>query len=171
MKIKEYFQYAHLPSRGDDLTVPDFGGEVTGWWKALQPEWRRSAQDPPQSRTSWSYILSGGSKGVFLVVMCLAWWDRAHARSLDEKKGARQVGAEAPGATKGLGDRPDHDADWLEIVRDVTSVMEKAQNCDVPTRGMPSPGRGAKRKREPEPAAPRKKSASRSTSSRTRSKA
>ena len=170
-KIKEYFQYAHLPSRGDSLTVPDFGEEVAAWWNSIQPEWRRASQDPPQSRTAWSYILSSGSKGVFLVLMCLAWWDRAHAHYLGKTKDPRQIGGRATGATANF---PDHDAKWLEIVEDVTLVMENAQNCDIP--GMPSPSRGAKRKREPEPATPRKqstakRSATGSTSSRTRSKA
>ncbi|KAF9777388.1 hypothetical protein BJ322DRAFT_1025784 [Thelephora terrestris] len=155
-KIKEYFQYAHDPSRGDRLTVPDFGEEVAGWWKEIQPEWRSAAQSPSQSRTTWSYILSGGSKGVFLVVMCLAWWDRAHARYLETMEET----------SDGL---PEHDADWLRIVEDFTFVMEKARS-DI-SEGMPGPSCGPKRKREQEPATPRKKPAARSTSSRTRSKA
>lgn len=98
--------------------------------------------------------------------MCLAWWDRAHARYLDETKNARQAGTQAAGVAPNLGDLPDHDAEWLEIVKDVTFAMEQAQSCDIPVRGVPSPSRGTKRKREPEPTAPRKRSAARSAPSR-----
>lgn len=140
------------------------------WWKAIQPEWRRADQDPPQSPTTWSYILSGGSKGVFLIILCLAWWDRAYTRHLEEEKNARQAEAKAAGVTANFDDLPDHDAEWLEIVDDVAFVMGEARHCDIPTRGVPSPSRKAKRKRETEPATPRKKTAIRATSLRTGSK-
>lgn len=155
MKIKEYFQYAHQPSRGDTLTLPDFGVEVTKWWEKIQPEWRRSNRDPSPTPDQWSYILSGGSKGAFLLILCLAWWDRAHERYLKK------------GATGSAGDLPDHDPEWLKIVNDVAFVMRKAQDSRVPNRGMPSPSRRMKRKREAEPSTSRK----RSTPSRTRTKA
>ena len=61
---------------------------------------------------------------------------------------------------------PDHDPEWLEIVDDVTFVMEKAQECDIPTRGIPSSSRKAKRKHEAEPATPRKKSTGRAVGSK-----
>ena len=132
-KIKEYFQYAHQPSRGDTLTVPGFGAEVVRWWKQIQPEWRRTEQDPPQDSTAWSYMLAGGSKGIFLVILCLAWWDRAHARYLEEEKNARWTQAGATGATPSFEDLPDHDVDWLGVVNDVAFAMERAQKCDIPT--------------------------------------
>jgi hypothetical protein len=144
LKIKEYFQYAHQPTRGDGLALPDFGVEVTDWWKKIQPEWRRANQDPPQTSGQWSYILTGGSKGAFLLILCLAWWDRAHERRLKSRKEALL---------------PDHDADWLKIVDDVAFVMQMAQGSEVPTRGMPSPSRKEKRKRETGLSAPRKRSA------------
>ena len=137
----------------------------------IQPEWRRAAQDLPQSPTAWSYILSGGSKGAFLVVMCLAWWDRAHARYVKETKKARLIKAEDTGVTANFDDLPDHDPKWLEVVSDVVLVMENAQDSEIPAQGMPSPSRRTKRKREPEPAAPRKRSVVRTASSRTRTKA
>lgn len=157
VKISEYFQHAHKPSRGDTLTIPDFGIEVTKWWQRIQPEWRRAQEDPPQGSTTWSYILSGGPKGTFLVILCLAWWDRAYGRYLDKEKGARQVMAEAAGVAADFDDLPDHDPEWLKIVDDVAFVMKKAQACDTPTRGASNPGRGAKRKRETKPPTPRKK--------------
>ena len=153
-KIKEYFQYAHQPSRGDTLAVPGFGAEVAKWWERIQPEWRRSKQDLPQSRSKWSYILSGGSKGVFLVILCLAWWDRAYERHLEKEKEARRAEAKAAGIIVNFDDLPDHDAEWLKIVNDVGFVMEQAQNCDIPTRGMPSPSRKGKRKYQEDPTTP-----------------
>ena len=156
-KIKEYFQYAHQPSRGDSVTVPGFGVEVAGWWRTVQPEWRRSGQDLPQDSTQWSYVLSGGSKGMFLVVMCLAWWDRAYARYLEEEKDARKIKARAAGIPPSFDDLPDHDPEWLNVVNDVTFVFGKAQGSDVPGRGTLTPSRRAKRQRETEPTASRKK--------------
>lgn len=148
MKIREYFQYAHQPSRGDTLTVPDIGAEVAKWWRTIQPEWRRSRRDSPESPSQWAYILSGGSKGAFLIILCLAWWDRAYERHLEKQKKARQVEAETAGGTAKFDDLPDHDAEWLGIVNDVAFVMQKARNCNIPTRGMPGPGREGKRKRQ-----------------------
>ena len=113
------------------------------WWKRIQPEWRDSKQDLPESPGQWAYILSGGSKGAFLVILCLAWWDRAYERHLEKQKKARRVEAEAAGVIANFDDLPDHDAQWLDIVNDVTFVMSKAQHCDIPR-----PGRGGKRKRQ-----------------------
>ena len=134
--------------RGDTLTVPDFGAEVAQWWEKIQPEWRRSKQDLPQSRNQWSYILSGGSKGAFLVILCLAWWDRAYERHLEKQKKARRAEANAAGITANFDDLPDHNAEWLNIVNDVAFVMQKARDSDIPTRGAPSPGRKGKRKHQ-----------------------
>ena len=148
MKIKEYFQYAHQPSRGDTLVVPEFGAKVAKWWERIQPEWRRSEQDLPQNLNQWAYILSGGSKGAFLVILCLAWWDRAHERHVEKEKEARRVEAEAAGVTANFSDLPDHDAKWLKVVNDVAFVMQRARDCAIPARGVPSPSRRGKRKRQ-----------------------
>jgi len=164
--IKEYFQYAHQPSRGEVLAVPKFGTEVAKWWGEIQPEWRRSVHDLPQSVDQWSYILSGGSKGAFILILCLAWWDRAHGRHLEQRRTIRTE-AEAAGAATSFDDLPDHDAEWLKIVNDVAFVMRKAQDSQIPGRGMSGSSSGVKRKREVEPPVARK----RSTPSRTRSRA
>lgn len=150
-KIKEYFQYAHQPSHGDTLTVPDFGTEVIEWWEKIQPEWRRSKRDPPQDLNQWSYILSGGSKGAFLVILCLAWWDCSYGQHLEEQKRAHQAEAEASGVTATFDDLPDHDVKWLKIVNDVAFVMQKARGCAIPAQGSASPSRGGKRKRQEDP--------------------
>ena len=59
---------------------------------------------------------------------------------------ACQIKAEAAGRMVNFNNLPDHNAKWLNIVNNVVFVMDKAQNCDVPTRGMPSPGHRTKRK-------------------------
>ena len=163
--VKDYFRYAHQPSRGDSLTIPSFGAEVAKWWERIQPEWRRTTTDLPQSPDQWSFILSGGSKGAFILILCLAWWSRAHGRYLEERK-TRQANVEAAGATGNLDDLPDHDGEWLKIVNDVAFVMRKAQESQVPGRGTSSSSQ-AKRKREMEPPTPRKKPAASRTRSRT----
>ena len=108
---------------------------MTKWWETIQPDWRRSASDLPQSTDQWSYILSGGSKGAFILVLCLAWWDRAYGRHLEEQK-TRRAEAEATGAAGSFADLPDHNAEWLRIVNDVAFVMQKAQDSQVPGRGI-----------------------------------
>ena len=157
-KISEYFQYAHKPSRGDTVTVPRFGVDVVNWWGSIQPEWRRSGQDTPQDPSAWSYILSGGSKGLFLVLMCLSWWHRAHTRFLQEEN-ARRTESPVDGTTPNLDDLPTHDPEWLRIVRDVEFVMNKAQDCIIPTRAASTPSRRGKRRHDAPADAPRKKRA------------
>ena len=171
-KISEYFQYAHKPSRGDTVTVPSFGADVVNWWANIQPEWRRSGRDLPQDPSAWSFILSGGSKGLFLVLMCLSWWHRAHARFLEEENARRIAEATVAGATPNLDSLPTHDPEWLRIVQDVAFVMDKAQGCDIPTRAASIPSRTAKRNRDPaQPNTPRKKRAVNPAPRKTRSRA
>jgi len=159
LKIKEYFQYAHLPSRGDTLMVPDFGAEVAEWWEKIQPEWRRSKRNPPQGPNRRSYVLSGGSKGVFLVILCLAWWDRAYERQVEEQKRTRQAEAEAGGVIATFDDLPDHNAGWLDIVNDVTFIMQKARDCAIPI-----PSCGGKRKHQEDPVTPQQAPAAKRSS-------
>ena len=157
-KISEYFQYAHKPSRGDTVTVPGFGVDVVNWWSNIQPEWRRFGQDSPQDPSAWSYILSGGSKGLFLVLMCLSWWHRAHARFLQEES-AHRIESTVAGATPNLDDLLTHDPEWLRIVRDLAFVIDKARDCDIPTRAASTPSRRAKRPHDAQPNTPRKRRA------------
>ena len=103
--------------------------------------------------------------------MCLAWWDRAHARHLEEERVVRRIDASAAGISPNFDDLPDHDPAWLNVVNDVALVMKQAQGSTVPTRGMPSPGRRTKRKHEVEPSTPRKKPVVRTAPLKTRSKA
>ena len=85
------------------------------------------------------------------MILCLAWWDRAYGRYLEEQREARQAEAKAVGTVTNFDGLSDHDADWLNIVNDVAFVMQKARDCRVPTRGMPSPSRGGKKKHQGDP--------------------
>lgn len=100
-----------------------------------------------------------------MIIMCLAWWNRAHERYLKDEKAARKIVAGAAGVLPNFSDLPDHDPKWLNVVNDVAFVMKCAQDCDVPT------SRGTKRKCEVQPATPRKKPAVRTAPRKTRSKA
>lgn len=73
-----------------------------------------------------------------MLILCLAWWDRAHERYLKGQKEA--------GVSNGI---PDHDADWLRVVNDVAFVMRKARDSDIPVKAT-------KRKREVDSSAARK---------------
>ena len=47
------------------------------WWNSLQPDWRQgsaSATLVPVSGEKWSRTYIGGSNGVFVVILTLAWW-------------------------------------------------------------------------------------------------
>ncbi|KAM6501765.1 hypothetical protein JOM56_001742 [Amanita muscaria] len=53
-----------------------------GWWKNLQPSWRRVDETDNLSQViptdaDWSCLLYGHSNGLAVVVMTLAWWIRA----------------------------------------------------------------------------------------------
>ena len=101
------------------------------WWRTIQLEWCHSGQNPPQGPTEWSYILSGGSKGLFLVIMYLAWWDHTHAQYLDEEKDACKIKARAGGVPPNFDNLPDHNPEWSRIVDNVAFTLGKAQACSI----------------------------------------
>ncbi|KIL68673.1 hypothetical protein M378DRAFT_33326, partial [Amanita muscaria Koide BX008] len=60
----------------------EFGVIWWGWWKNLQPLWRRVDDSDNLLReipadAEWSCLLYGDSNGLAIVVMTLAWWLRA----------------------------------------------------------------------------------------------
>ena len=73
--LTDYFKWHHNPTKGNSLVSPEFGHEVSAWWTTIQPKWRYKDEDPANGRNDYSYILSGGKKGVYLLILCLAWWD------------------------------------------------------------------------------------------------
>ena len=101
-----------------------------------------------------------------MLILCLAWWDHAYGRYLEEQKTLGTEG-EAAGASGSFNDLLDHNTEWLKIVNDLAFVMEKARDSQIPGRAKSGASTGVKRKREMEPPATRK----RSTPSRTRSRA
>jgi len=76
---------------------------MSTWWGSIQPPWRYKDEYPRDSRKDYSYILAGGKKGVFLLILCLAWWDRAYGRGIEVEKARRREAARAAGNTGGKG--------------------------------------------------------------------
>ena len=89
--------------------LPGFGDEVDDWWASLQPGWRYKDEFPAKSGNDYSYILAGGKKGVFLLILCLAWWDRAHGRDLEKEKLRRREAAGKDGAALDFRDLSEHE--------------------------------------------------------------
>lgn len=153
--------------------LPEFGKEVMLWWASIQPEWRHQVDTSPNNH-DYSYILAGGKKGVFLLILCLAWWDRAFGKNLDGVKTERRVAAQAAAkdeATLDFSDLPIHDADWLKIINDLIFVLELAQGWPVPTKGTPeTPGVASGRKEVTGVVSGRKKRATEGASTSSRKK-
>jgi hypothetical protein len=131
--LKDYFKWHHNPSKGDSVSLPELGDEISIWWSTIQPKWRYKEED---GQKDYSYILAGGKKGAFLLILCLAWWDRAYGRDMEREKSRRREAARAAGtseATVDFSDLREHDTKWFNIVNDLIFVMEVAQ-------GWPAPG-------------------------------
>jgi hypothetical protein len=114
------------------------GEETSVWWTSIQPPWRYKDGSSPDS--DYSFILAGGKKGVFLLILCLAWWDRAYGRGLEREKVARREAARAAGeddATLNFDDLREHDAAWFNILNDLIFVLESAQGWPAPGEGVP----------------------------------
>ena len=133
--MKAYFKWHHNPAKGNSVSSPEFGDEVSFWWGSIQPKWRYKEECFPDVPKDYSYILSGGKKGVFLLILCLAWWDNAHGRDVEKEKAKRRKAARAAGRDEGVidfDDLRDHECKWFNIVNDLISVMELAQAWPVP---------------------------------------
>ena len=136
----DYFKWHHNPSKGDSVALPAIGDETSAWWSSFQPEWRykNESSDGPKD---YSYILAGGKKGVYLLILCLAWWDRAHGRHMEQEKARRRETARAAGmdeTTLNFDDLHAHEYKWFNIVNDLIFVMELAQGWPLPGEGTPA---------------------------------
>lgn len=131
--LKDYFKWHHSPSKGDSVRPLELGDEVWDWWAGLQPKWRYKEEEFPDVPKDYSFILAGGKKGIFLLILCLAWWDNAHGRELEGDMAERREAAKAAGATVDFGGLREHEPKWFNIVNDLIFVMELAQ-------GWPAPG-------------------------------
>lgn len=135
--LTEYFKWRHNPSKGASVTLPEFGEEVELWWRGMQPKWRYNDETSPNNKRNYSYILSGGKKGAFLLVLCLAWWDQAYARDAERVKAERRAAIQAAGkdaTTTNFDELPAHDFSWFNIVNDLIFVLELAQRTPIPRR-------------------------------------
>ena len=144
MKMKpkifgDYFKWHHTPSKGDSVTLQAIGDETAAWWSSIQPEWRYKDESSSDSPRDYSYILAGGKKGVYLLILCLAWWDRAHGRNMEQEKARRREAAKTAGiddTTLNFADLRKHEHRWFNIVNDLIFVLEHAQGWPVPGEGM-----------------------------------
>jgi hypothetical protein len=135
--------------------LPNFSKEVELWWSCIQPKWRYKNETP---ESDYSFILAGGQKGVFLFILCLAWWDNAYGRDIEQEKAERRATAQAAGkdATNlDFTDILDHEYSWFNIVNDLIFVMERATDLPVPSKDQTATRR-RKRTTEASPS-PRKK--------------
>lgn len=135
--LKDYFKWHHNPSKGNSVALPEFGDEVALWWSSIQPKWRYKEGHFPDVQKDYSYILAGGKKGVFLLVLCLAWWDRAHGQIIGTEKTKRREAVGTGEAAIGPSSLRDHDSKWFNIVNDLIFVMEIAQGWPIPGGSTP----------------------------------
>lgn len=136
--LKDYFKWHHNPSKGDSVVLPDFSEEMSIWWSSIQPEWHYKNEYPPDNTKDYSYILAGGKKGIYLFILCLAWWDRAHDQKMEEEKSRRREAARASGmdvTTLNFDDLHEHEHRWFNIINDLIYVMDLAQGWPVPGEG------------------------------------
>ena len=139
--LKDYFKWHHTPTKGDSVVLPGFGDEVSVWWSSIQPEWRYQGESSSDDLKDYSFILAGGKKGVYLLILCLAWWDRAHGRNTEQEKTRRREAARAAGlddTTLNFDDLREHEHRWFNIVNDLIFVLELAQGWPVPGEGIPA---------------------------------
>lgn len=135
--LKDYFKWHHNPAKGDSIALPQFADEVSLWWYGLRSQSRRKNELSTDDRDDYSFILAGGKKGVFLVILCLAWWDRAYGRGLEKTKAERRAAVQAAGmddTTLNFDDLPVHDLSWFNILNDLIIVLEHAHSWPVPMK-------------------------------------
>ncbi|KAJ7059352.1 hypothetical protein C8F01DRAFT_989789, partial [Mycena amicta] len=88
---------------GTPTTGESFGASIQAWWTALNPSWRRMA-DGGMKRVvegGWKELQWPGVNGFMGLLYCLKWWG-------DGIKGS-----------------PNNCKEWVEVVEDVTWVLEQ----------------------------------------------
>lgn len=131
--------------------LPAFGDEMTTWWANIQPKWRYKDELSVKGGNDYSYILTGGKKGVFLLILCLAWWDKAHGKDLEREKDRRREATRAAGkddTTTNFDDLLDHEYKWFNLVNDLIIVLELAQGWPVPGEKTPDAAGGTPTRRK-----------------------
>ena len=119
--------------------LPEFGEEVALWWSSMQPKGRYRDEGSLKDE-DFSFVLAGGKKGLFLFILCLAWWDKAYARNAERARAEYREAVETSGdgdTNLGITDLPDHDYSWFNILNDLIYVLERAQGSPIPDREAP----------------------------------
>ena len=110
-----------VPTLTEDNIIP-YLTSFKLWWSGLQPDWRRDAdgdvwppsQILPQAVNDWTALRRGGTNGLFVVIMGLAWAYRASS-TLPQRPGL---------------------VDVMCLIGDVTLVLKQIANpdtdCSVP---------------------------------------
>jgi hypothetical protein len=73
-------KYAWDFSRDDNVDAEKFGKAVIQWWITIQPTTRKIwplTYTPLPEGFSFDYFNRGRPNGVFLMILCLAWWANA----------------------------------------------------------------------------------------------
>ncbi|KAG6809104.1 hypothetical protein H0H92_001590, partial [Tricholoma furcatifolium] len=80
MKRKRLFTATAVP----EVCSPEYAVSFGQWWRDMQPSWRTENMSPDEPLTRhvpsdahWDNLLSGGTNGIFLVIVALAFWARA----------------------------------------------------------------------------------------------
>ncbi|KAF8979673.1 hypothetical protein BDQ17DRAFT_1193538, partial [Cyathus striatus] len=78
-QLKVWIKRAKSPMYLPEVDGKIFGVQMESWWKAIQPEWRKSNSNNILCRStpedfSWIEMEFGGSTGLCMVVMALSWW-------------------------------------------------------------------------------------------------
>ena len=119
--------------------LPGFGEEVALWWSSMQPKGRYRDKGSLKDE-DFSFVLAGGKKGLFLFILCLAWWDKAYAWNMERARAKYREAVETSGdgnTNLGITDLPDHDYSWFNILNDLIYVLERAQGSLIPDREAP----------------------------------
>lgn len=91
----------------DNVAVsPDFRGQCQLWWTEIQPKGRQPF-DTDSTVTNWAPLSNGGTSGIMLILLTLAWW----------------------GYSDGM------DSEWEGLAEDVAWVLEKMHGCEAPAAG------------------------------------
>lgn len=81
-------KYAILPKIED---LSQYRLSWQSWWWSLQPKWQQLSdgtvsRDVPDMVEQWEGLCQGGSNGLFMVVLALAWWATELSEGSDDNE-------------------------------------------------------------------------------------
>jgi hypothetical protein len=63
------------------VKVTEFAVEWRDWWDTLQASWHSGGSGPSHrdcpANADWKILQHGGTNGIFIILMCLSWWNKA----------------------------------------------------------------------------------------------